>query len=162
MTVSRIYILIDTLSYTQHTLDDTLSYTFIHFPIHFCTLYDTLSYTFIHSDTRCDTLYNTLSYTLQYTFIHSSTPLNTLYDTLYMITTIVINSHRRRSMSFLGIKDPDERDEQIAKYLTLKQRLKERDLEERGDYMDCRRELQENFEPVFSSNQKMAELLQVS
>ena len=60
-------------------------------------------------------------------------------------------------MSFLSIKHPDERDEQIAKYFALKQRLKERDLEERGDYMDRRRELQENFEPVVSSNQKMAE-----
>ena len=60
-------------------------------------------------------------------------------------------------MSFLSIKDPDERDEQIAKYLALKQRLKERDLEERVDYMDRRRELQENFEPVVSSNQKMTE-----
>ena len=49
-----------------------------------------------------------------------------------------------------------KRDEQIAEYIALKQRLKERDLEERGDYMDRRRELQENFEPVVSSNQKMA------
>ena len=55
-------------------------------------------------------------------------------------------------MSFLSIKDPDERDEQIAKYLASKQRLKERELEERGDYMDRRRELQRNFEPVVSSN----------
>ena len=39
----------------------------------------------------------------------------------------------------------------------MKQRLKEQDLEERGDYMDHRRELQENFEPVVSSNRKMAE-----
>ena len=60
-------------------------------------------------------------------------------------------------MSFLSIKDPDERDEQIAEYIALEQRLKERDLEGRGDYMDRRRELQENFEPVVSSNQKMAE-----
>ena len=60
-------------------------------------------------------------------------------------------------MSFLSIKDPDERDEKIAKYLALKQRLKERDLKKRGDYMDRRRELQENFEPVVSSNQKMAD-----
>ena len=29
-------------------------------------------------------------------------------------------------MSFLSIKDPDVRDEQIAKYLALKQRLEER------------------------------------
>ena len=55
-------------------------------------------------------------------------------------------------MSFLSIKDPDERDEQIDKYLALKQRLKERDLEERDDYMDRGRELQENFEHVVSSN----------
>ena len=60
-------------------------------------------------------------------------------------------------MSFLSIKYPDEQDEKIAKYLTLKQRLKERDLEERCNYMDRRSELQENFEPVVSSNQKMAD-----
>ena len=84
---------------------------------------------------------------LGHNFIHSSTPL---------VTHLAL-SHRRSSMSFLSIKDPDERDEQIAKYLALKQRLKERDLEQRGDYIDCRRELQENFEPVVSSNQKMAE-----
>ena len=57
-------------------------------------------------------------------------------------------------MPFLSIKDPDERDGQIAKYLALKQRLKERNLEERGDYVDRRRGL---LEPVVSSNQKMAE-----
>ena len=45
----------------------------------------------------------------------------------------------------------------MNKYLAFKQRLKERDLEERGNYMDRRRELQKNFEPVVSSNQKMAE-----
>ena len=61
-------------------------------------------------------------------------------------------------MSFPSIKHPEEWDEQIAKYLALKQRLKERDLEERGDYIDRRREQQENFEPVVSSNQKMAEV----
>ena len=59
-------------------------------------------------------------------------------------------------MSCLSIKDPDDRDEQIAKYFALKQRLKKRDLEERGNYMDRRRELQENFERVVSSNQNMA------
>ena len=60
-------------------------------------------------------------------------------------------------MAFLSVKDPDERDEQIAKYLASKQRVKEGDLEGRGDYMDRRRELQENFEPVVSSNQKRVE-----
>ena len=58
-------------------------------------------------------------------------------------------------MSLLSIKDPAEREKQIAKYLALNQGLKERDLEERGNYMDRRRELQENFQPVVSSNQKM-------
>ena len=63
LTASRICILIYTLSYTQHTFYDTLSYTFIH--IH------TLPYTFIH--------FHTLSYTfihfhtLSYTFIHFHT-----------------------------------------------------------------------------------------
>ena len=56
--------------------------------------------------------------------------------------TIVLSS----SMSFLSIKDPDEQDEQIAKHLALKQRLKERDLEEHGDSMH------QFFEPVVSSN----------
>ena len=45
----------------------------------------------------------------------------------------------------------------LLNIFALKQRQPERDIEERGDYMDRRRELQENFESVVSSNQKMAE-----
>ena len=47
-------------------------------------------------------------------------------------------------MSFLSIKDPDEQDEQIANYLALKQRLKER-----GDYMDLRRELNNFYKSIW-------------
>ena len=36
-------------------------------------------------------------------------------------------------MSFMNIKDPEERDTEIAGYLALKKRLKERNLEERGE-----------------------------
>ena len=44
----------------------------------------------------------------------------------------------------------------IEDYLALKKRLKERNMEERGDFMDRQRELEENFEPVVASNEKMA------
>ena len=58
-------------------------------------------------------------------------------------------------MSFLNIKDLEERDSKIAEYLALKKRLKERNLQERGELMNRRQELQENFEPVVASNKKM-------
>ena len=44
----------------------------------------------------------------------------------------------------------------IEDYLALKKRLKERNLAERGDLMDRRRELEETFEPVVASNEQMA------
>ena len=44
----------------------------------------------------------------------------------------------------------------IVDYLALTKRFKERNLEERGDLMDRRRELQETFEPVLASNEQMA------
>ena len=44
----------------------------------------------------------------------------------------------------------------IEEYLALKSRLKKRNMEERGDLMDRRRDLEENFEPVVASNKKMA------
>ena len=59
-------------------------------------------------------------------------------------------------MSFLNIKNVEERDAMIADYLALKKRLKKRDMEERGDLMDRRRGLEENFEPVVASNKMMA------
>ena len=55
-----------------------------------------------------------------------------------------------------------KRDEKIAKSLALKQRLKERDLEERGDYMDRRRELQEKLNLLFQAIKKWQKILQVS
>ena len=58
-------------------------------------------------------------------------------------------------MSFLDIKDPEERDATIKDYLALKKRLKDRNLQERGDLMDRRRDLEENFAPVVMSNKKM-------
>jgi hypothetical protein len=60
-------------------------------------------------------------------------------------------------MSFLNIKNVEERDAMIADYLALKERLKKRDMEERGDLMDSRRDLEENFEPVVKSNKMMAQ-----
>ena len=54
-------------------------------------------------------------------------------------------------MSFLSIKHPDDRNEQIAKYLALMQRLKERDLLERGNYLDRRRELQKTLNLLFQA-----------
>ena len=44
----------------------------------------------------------------------------------------------------------------IEDYLTLKKRLKDRNMEERGDLMDHRRDLEETFEPVVASNEQMA------
>ena len=47
----------------------------------------------------------------------------------------------------------------IADYLALKNRLKKRDMDERGDLMDRRRDLEENFEPVVKSSKKMAKAI---
>ena len=41
-------------------------------------------------------------------------------------------------------------------YLALKKRLKERNLEERGYLIDRQRDLDETFESVVASNQKLA------
>ena len=107
MTASRIYILIDTPSYTQHTL----SYTRIHVTIHFHTLaihspytYDTFGYALrytsisstytlrytqhtlaIHFHTLSYTLQNTSMHfhTLSYTFIHFHT-LSYTFHTLFI------------------------------------------------------------------------------
>ena len=59
-------------------------------------------------------------------------------------------------MSFLDIKDPDERDKTIQDYLALKKRLKKRSLKERDQWRHRRRDLEESFEPVVASNKKMA------
>ena len=62
-------------------------------------------------------------------------------------------------MSFLNIKDPEERDAVIADYLALKKRLKERNMEERGYLMDRRRDLEETFEPIVASDEKIAQVI---
>ena len=58
-------------------------------------------------------------------------------------------------MSFLNIKDPEERDAVIADYLALRKRLKERNMEEY--LMDRRRDLEETLETIVASNEKMAQ-----
>ena len=45
----------------------------------------------------------------------------------------------------------------IEDYLVLKKRLTECNLEEHGYLMDRQRDLQETFEPVVASNEKMAQ-----
>ena len=59
-------------------------------------------------------------------------------------------------MSFLNIKNHEERDKMIEDYLTLKEKIKKRNLEERSDLVNYRRDLAENFEPVVASNKEMA------
>ena len=60
-------------------------------------------------------------------------------------------------MSFMNIKDPDERDDTIADYLAMVKRLKRRNLQERSDLMDRQRDLEVIYEPIVASNQKMVE-----
>ena len=74
MTALRIYILIDTLSYTQHTL----SCTRVHVTIHFHTLA-------IHSPYT----YDTFGYALRYTSISST------YTLRYTQHTLAIHFHTR-------------------------------------------------------------------
>ena len=59
-------------------------------------------------------------------------------------------------MSFLNIKNREERDKMIEDYLALKEKIKKRNLKERNDIIDYRRNLKENFEPVVASNKEMA------
>ena len=47
-------------------------------------------------------------------------------------------------MSFLDIKDPEERDGMIADYLAVKKTLNDRNLQARGKLMNRRRDLEEN------------------
>ena len=59
-------------------------------------------------------------------------------------------------MSFLNIQDPEARDAMIEDFLTLKKRLKDRNMEERSELMHHRQELEKTFAPVVVSNQQMA------
>ena len=57
----------------------------------------------------------------------------------------------------MNIKYPEESDAMIKEYLPLTKQLQERNLEERGDFMDRQRELAETYEPVIASNQMIDE-----
>ena len=58
-------------------------------------------------------------------------------------------------MSFMSIKDRDERDDVIADYLAVKQATKERNLEERSAGLTRKQELEETFAPVVAANEEM-------
>ena len=59
-------------------------------------------------------------------------------------------------MSFLEIKDPEERDAVIADYLAVKQAIKDRNLDKRMAGLTRKRELEETFAPVVAANEEMA------
>ena len=58
-------------------------------------------------------------------------------------------------MSFLEIKDPEERDAVIADYLKVKQNIKDRNLDKRMTGLTRKRELEETFAPVVAANEEM-------
>ena len=60
-------------------------------------------------------------------------------------------------MSFMNIKDPEERDAKIADYLATVKRLQKRNLEERSDLIDRQRDLEETYEPIVANNEKMVQ-----
>ena len=57
----------------------------------------------------------------------------------------------------MNIKDPEERNAKIADYVAMVKRLQKRNLEERSDLIDRQRDLEETYEPIVASNQKMAQ-----
>ena len=60
-------------------------------------------------------------------------------------------------MSFLNIKDLRKRDALVTDYLAIKKRIKKRNLEDRSDFIDQQRHLEQEYEPVVASNKEMAE-----
>ena len=60
-------------------------------------------------------------------------------------------------MSFMNIKDLEERDYVIADYLATVKRMQQRNLEERSDLIDRQRDLEETYKPIVASNQKMTQ-----
>ena len=78
--------------------------------------------------------------------------------TICTVDSIVTESRWRTVvvMSFLNIRNHEERDKIIKDYLALKERLKKRRMEERSDLADYQRDLEETFEPVVASNKEMA------
>ena len=57
-------------------------------------------------------------------------------------------------MSFLNIRDKRLRDEKIDEYLALKKRLKQRNVEENELSQNFQRDLAEQYEPVFSAQER--------
>ena len=62
-------------------------------------------------------------------------------------------------MSFLNIKDKRKQDETIKDYLALKKRLQRRYMEERTDFIDQQRDLEEQYAPVVASNERMTDTI---
>ena len=60
-------------------------------------------------------------------------------------------------MSFMNIKDPEEREVVIADYLTMVKRQQKCNLEERSDLIDHQRDLEETHEPIVARNQKITQ-----
>ena len=60
-------------------------------------------------------------------------------------------------MSFLNIKDLRKRDKIVKEYLATKERIKKRNLDERSDFIDRQRQLEQEYEPVVASTKEMAE-----
>ena len=60
-------------------------------------------------------------------------------------------------MSFMNIKDPEERDGVIADYLATVKRLQKPNLAERSNLIVRQRDLEETYEPIVASNQKMSQ-----
>ena len=60
-------------------------------------------------------------------------------------------------MSFLNIKDKRLRDQTIEDYLALKKRLKRRFMDERVENQTYQRDLQEQYEPVVSGQERMTQ-----
>ena len=58
-------------------------------------------------------------------------------------------------MSFLEIKDPEERDAVIADYLATVKRIKQYNLDERSAGLTRKREMEETFAPVVAANEEM-------
>ena len=59
--------------------------------------------------------------------------------------------------SFLNIKDLRERNATIKDFLATMDRIKKRNLNERSDFIDHQRHLEQKYEPVIASNKEMTE-----
>ena len=60
-------------------------------------------------------------------------------------------------MSFLNIKNQNERDAVVKEYLAVKEKIKNNDRAERGNIIERRRYLEREYEPIVESNKEMAE-----